>query len=187
MTTQQMRRLVVVGGTAWVVVAGYGLREALSDNDDGWEVAYMIYTVALVLAAASTIALAALASRQSQRPRLRVAGLVVSGLGCAIALVGAWALPAWMTLLGVGLALLAVASGTAGGRPLTILAGAQFVAIVVLIASIEAEVGRRDEYGDYPSASGIALVVVAGLMVAGIVGLMRAADRFDAPVAVPSG
>lgn len=187
MTTLRMRRLALLGGAGWLVVAGYGLDEVLSDNDDGWEVAYAIFTVALLLAAVSTVVLVAIASRQSCRPRLRMAGLVLCGLGCAIAVVGAWALPVWMTLLGVGLGLVGLASGMPSGRLLALLAAAQFVAVVVLIAGIEAEVGRRDEWGDHPMAGGIALVVVAGLTIAGIIGLMRAAGRLEAPVSVPSG
>jgi len=52
-----------------------------------------------------------------------------------------------------------------------VLAGAQLLAIAVFIAGIEAEVGREDEWVDYPAAGGIALLVVAALTIAGIIRL----------------
>lgn len=86
-----MQRVRLVGGCAWLGVAGYGISTATTESGDR----------------------------------------------------AAWALPAWMTLLGPGLALFGVAGP---GR-----------------------VGRRDESGDYPAAGGIALLVVATITVAAIV------------------
>lgn len=81
----------------------------------------------------------------------------------------AWALPIWMALLGAGFALVGSAAGSVGGRLLGVLAAAQLVAIAVLIAGIKAEVGHRDEWGDYPVAGGLALVVVAFITVVTII------------------
>jgi hypothetical protein len=83
-----------------------------------------------------------------------------------------------MTLLGAGFALVGVAAGSVHGRLLAVLAAAQLIAIAVLVGGIEAEVGRRDEWGDYPAAGGIALVVVASITVVAILTLTRNADRF---------
>lgn len=176
MKTNVLRRASVLGGCAWLGVAGYGISTAMADSGDEWSVAYALFTVALLLGAASNVLIVAVASRQGDRPRLRMAGLVVSGLGCGVALMAAWALPVWMTLFGVGFALVRVAAGPGRGRLLATLAAAQLLAIPVLIAGIEAEVGRRDEWGDYPAAGGIALVVVASITVAAIVTLSRNAD-----------
>ena len=184
MKTHVMRRVSVLGGCAWLGVAGYGISTATTESGDGWEVGYALFTVALLLGAASTVLIAAAASRQGNRPRLRIAGLVVSGMGCAVAVLAAWALPVWMILLGAGFALVGVAAGSVRARLLAVLAAAQLGAIAVLIAGIEAEVGRRDEWGDYPAAAGIALVVVASITVAAIVALARSADRFGNPPAV---
>jgi hypothetical protein len=177
MKTNVLRRASVLSGCAWVAVAGYGIRTVMTDSGDEWSVAYALFTVALLLGAASTILIVAVASRQGDRPRLRMAGLVVSGLGCGVALLAAWALPVWMTLFGAGFALVGVAAGPGRGRLLAMLAAAQLLAIPVLIAGIEAEVGRRDEWGDYPAAGGIALVVVGSITVAAIVSLTRDGDR----------
>ena len=178
MKTNVLRRASVLGGCAWLGVAGYGITTAVTESGDNWRVGYMLFTAALLLGAVSTVLIVAAVSRQGNRPRLRMAGLVVSGLGCAVAAVGAWALPVWMTLLGAGFALVGVAAGSARGRLLAVLATGQLVAIAVLIAGIEAEVGRPDEWGDYPAAVGIALVFVAAITVAAIVTLARSADEF---------
>lgn len=173
MKTNGLRRASVLGGCAWLGVAGYGISRAITDSADEWSVAYALFTAALLLGTASTVLIAAVASRQGSRPRLRWAGLVVSGLGCAVAFMAAWALPVWMALLGAGFALLGVAAGPGRSRLLAMLAAAQLLAIPVLIAGIEAEVGHRDEWGDYPAAGGIALVVVASITVAAIFTLTR--------------
>ncbi len=178
MNTNVLRRATVLGGCAWFGVAGYGISTAITDSGDNWRVGYGLFTVALLLGAVSTILIVAVVSRQGNRPRLRMAGLVVSGLGCAVAVVGAWALPVWMTLFGAGFALVGVAAGSARGRLPAVLAAGQLVAIAVLIAGIEAEVGRPDEWGDYPTAVGIALVFVAAITVAAIVPLVSNAEEF---------
>jgi MFS family permease len=178
MKANVLRRVSVLGGCAWLGVAAYGISTAMTESGDGWRVGYALFTVALLLGAASTVLIVAVASRHGNRPRLRMAGLVVSGLGCGVAAVGAWALPVWMTLLGVGFALVGVAAGSVRRRLLGVLAAAQLMAIAVLIAGIEAEVGPRDEWGDYPAAGGIALVVMASITLAAIVTLTRNADRF---------
>jgi hypothetical protein len=173
MKSRTSQQLAVAGGVAWLAVAGYGIWELSSSGDGGWELAYALFSVALVLGAGLTLAAAALVSTGSRRPRLRIAGLVAGGLGCALGLIAAWALPVWMTLLGVGFAMVAAASEPARRRVIGLLAGGQVIGIAVLITSIEAEVGRADEYGDYPAAGGIALIFVAAVMIVALVGLAR--------------
>lgn len=184
----KMQRMALAAGLGWLVVTGYGLRETMIDDDSGWEVAYPVFTIGLFLGAALCVALAAMATSDSDRPRLRTAGLIVGGLGCALAIVGAWALPVWMTLLGVGFGMVAVAAGPGPRRALALLAAGQLVGIVVLIVAIEAEVGTRDEYGDYPAAGGIAVVFVAVMAIVALVGLARrnrhAVGRSEANVTV---
>jgi len=180
-----MQRLALVAGLGWLVVAGYGVRETMTDGDDGSGMAYYaVYSIALIVGAVLSVASAALATSGSDRPRLRIAGLVVGGLGCALAVVGAWALPAWMTLLGVGFAMVAVAAGPGPRRALALLAAGQLTGIVVLIVAIEAEVGTRDSYGDYPAAGGMAVVLVAVMAIVAMVELARgnrhAVGRSDA-------
>lgn len=161
MSSSAVRTMSVVAGAAWLVVAGAELIDGLADYGDSWEAPYVIFTMALVVGATLTLGVGAQATRESARPRLRMAGLAVSALGAVASFIGAWALPLWMTLLGAGFAVLALAAGPAQRRPLALLGAGQLAGIAVLIAGIEAEVGRADDYGDYPLAGGIAVLFVA--------------------------
>ena len=172
MATRAPRTLLGIAGVAWLVVAGYGVRTAIVDESSDWELTYTVFSLALLVGAAASVRIAMLATRWSDRPRLRMAGLVVSGLGGAAALV-AWALPLWMTILGVGFSMVAIASGPRQRWALALLAAGQLVGLMVLFAGIAAEVGRRDEWGDHPAAGGLALVVVAGITISAVFGLVK--------------
>lgn len=167
MTTGAMRKLIVLAGLAWLVVAGYGVFNAAVDSGDDWEVSYMVFSLALAAGVALTLALAARATQGSARPRLRAVGLGVAGLGGALAFVGAWALPVWMTVLGLGFAGIALACAPGRRRAVGLLAAAQLVGLVVLYAGLIAEIGREDS-GDHPVPGGIALVLTAALVIAGL-------------------
>ena len=171
MSRSTMRTMTVIAGAAWLVIAGSELLHGLVDYGDSWEVPYTVFMLALVVGATLTIAVAAEATRESARPRLRIAGLVVSALGAVACLVGAWALPLWMGILGAGFALLAAAAEPAARRPLALLAAGQLAGIVVLIAGIEAKVGRAGEHVDYPLAGGIAVLVVAATAIVALFNL----------------
>jgi hypothetical protein len=183
MTTNNMKVLAVAAGAAWLIVAGYGAWTALVDEGDNWKPTYTVFSVALLVAAVATIGLAAQATRGSSRSVLRRVGLGVGGLGALSAIV-AWAVPVWMTILGVALVIVAIASGPQVRRAVSLLAAGQLVGIAVLLALLTAEVGRVDEYGDHPAAGGIAMVVTAAMTIAALVALTRApADRESAPAA----
>ena len=184
MSRSAVRTITLVAGAAWLVVAGSGIVDGLVDYGDSWAAPYTVFMLALVVGATLTIAAGAESTRESPRPRLRMAGLGVCALGALASVVGAWALPLWMTILGAGFALLAAAAGPAARRPLALLAAGQLAGIAVLIAGITAEVGRADEYGDYPLAGGIAVVVVA---VTAIVALMTLTFDRRAVTATPAG
>lgn len=181
MSRGAMRPTTWVAGAAWLVVAGSGMIDGFVDYGDSWEAPYSVFMVALVVAATLSIAAGAEATRDSARPRLRMAGLAVSALGAVASFVGAWALPLWMTILGAGFALLATAAAPAPRRPLALLAAGQLAGIVVLIAAIEAQLGRVDEHGDYPLAGGIAILVVAATAVVALLTL-----TFDRQAATPT-
>jgi len=168
--------MALVAGLAWLVVAGYGLREVMNTDDTSWQLAYGVFSIALLVGAVLTVAAGAVITGGSDRPRLRIAGLIVGGLGCALAVV-AWALPVWMTLLGVGFAVVAVAAGPAPRRALALLAAAQLIGVLVLIVAIEAEVGAPDEYGDYPVAAGTAVMFVAVVTIVALITLTRSGRR----------
>ena len=176
MATRAMRTLTVVAGMAWLVVAGYGVRSAVSDDGGEWELPYIVFSSALLVGVGASVAIATLATRQTGRPRLRMAGLGVSGLG-GVASIVAWALPLWMTILGVGFAIVALASGARERRAVALLAAGQLLGMGVMFAGIAAEVGRQDEWGDYPAAGGMAVVVVAAMTIMALFGLARSIGR----------
>ena len=179
MTPKAVRTMTLAAGTAWLLVAGSGVAHAVADSGSDWELSYAIFTVALVAGAALTVAVAAGLTSKAERPRLRTSGLVVAALGGVFSLIAAWALPVWMFLLGAGLGMVAAADHRRR-RPLALLATAQVTGILVLVIGIEAEVGRRDSYGDYPAAGGIALGFVALATIVALAGLT--ADRREARV-----
>lgn len=168
MTIRATRTMTLLAGLAWLVIAGGGVMEAVRGGEDNWELHYPVFSTALLVGAFLSVALVShVTAAAGGRPRLRIVGLAVCGLGCLSCIV-AWALPLWMGLLGLGFLILAVASPARPRRALALLAVGQLGAIAVLIASIEAKISRIDEYGDYPAAGGLALVFVGALMIAGL-------------------
>src|SRR5678816_2176271 len=106
MTTGTRRMLAVIAGLAWLVVAGYGYLSTRGEDRDG---PYMALAIPLIVGAVLPVMAAAWVTQQGGRRRLRTAGLIVSAVGVVATLV-AWALPLWMTVLGVGFAIVAFAS-----------------------------------------------------------------------------
>jgi len=176
MTKTTMRTMTLVAGLAWLVVAGYGLRSGMVDDGDGWRVAYTIFNMALLVGTIISLGLAAWVTRESTRPRLRTAGLVVCGVGFLASIVGAWALPLWMTLLSAGLVVLMIAAAPPERRAVALLAAGQLIGMAVLLGGLILEIGRRDDYGDYPLAGGIALAVTAAITVVALLDLTRTSE-----------
>ena len=94
----------------WLGVGAYGVWEIASEAaGEGGETPYVLFSIALFAAAALTIAIAWESTRGGGRSLLRRVGLGVCLLGLA-STIAAWALPLWMTLFGVGFALVAAAA-----------------------------------------------------------------------------
>jgi hypothetical protein len=62
-----------------------------------------------------------------------------------------------------------------------LLAGAQLLGMAFLFAGMAAEVGRVDEYGDYPAAFGIGLAVTAVATIVSLYLLDRSLDADATP------
>ena len=169
MTLGTKRMLAVIAGVAWLVVAAYGVLATRGEDSDG---PYILLAVGLIVGATLAVMAVAWLTQQGGRRRLRTAGLIVSAVGVAATLV-AWALPLWMTVLGVGFAMVAAASAPRERRVVGLLAAGQLVGMVALFAGIAAEVGEPDSYGDYPAAAGIALIVTAAVTIVAMVELTR--------------
>jgi hypothetical protein len=160
----------VLAAAGWLVVGGHGAREAAEAG--GWLASYRLFAVALVVASVLTVAAVGSSTGPPARPRLHTAGLAVAGFGVVTTLV-AWALPLWMVVLGAGIGLIAAATTRRERAASIALAIAPFVGLATLIVAIEVEVGSRDEYGDYPAATGVALVVTAVGMIGALLAFAR--------------
>lgn len=159
------RSLPALASLAWLAVGGYGVWQmTVEDYGDDWQTPYHLFSAALTVAAILTVATVWNVCRDAEASRWRGIGLAVCGLGIVSTLV-AWALPLWMTLLGVGFGLVALSVPAAARRSLALLAGAQLLGMVSLLLAIQAEIGPVDEYGDHPQSFGLGLAITAGAMV----------------------
>ena len=181
--TDTTGRMGGAAAVAWAVVGLMALWSAAFDQGDDWEIAYTAFSIALLMATALTVALAAGATRVTTRATLRRVGLAVSVLGVAASVV-AWAFPLWMSILGVGLGLLAMTSAAETRRPVALLAAGHLVGLAVMVAGLAAEVGRTDEWGDHPVPGNVGAAIAAAVTVAGLVML---ADRHRHAAAAATG
>jgi hypothetical protein len=168
-----------VAAASWLVVGAYGMHEAT--DTDGWLQSYGVFATALVVAVTLTVWTVTWSAPRPQRRRLHHAGVAVIGFAAVASLV-AWALPLWMTAIAIGAALVAAASSHGDRAPYAALAAGPVVGMIALIVGVEAQVGRRDDYGDYPSAAGISLIVTAAIMIASLIVLARR-DRAESTIA----
>ena len=184
MPTTTVRSLSALAALAWLVVGGYGVWEILvEDSGDDWETSYTIFTCALALGSILSVLAVRNVSSAAGRAPMRSIGLGLCVLGVVITVVGAWALPLWMTLLAAGFALVA-ASGSAWRRPVALLAASHLLGMGALFVGIAAEVGRVDEYGDHPAAFGIGLVATAAATLVSLQQLGRGVEA-GAPGGAP--
>lgn len=162
-------QLTTLAGLGWLAVALGGVWEIAGGS---WP--YLLFSITLAMAAALSVATAWWGSRETDRAMLRWCGLAIGVLAVASTVV-AWALPLWMTLLAITFAVLAVAAPRARPSGLATLAPAQLAGVGALMMAIIAEVGPQDRYGDYPSASGVGLLVTGVGSALGLAVLNRSA------------
>ncbi len=169
-------RTLAVATLGWVGVGVYGIWEISTEEaGDGWQRPYLLFALSLLLAAIFTIAALWACTHATERQTLRVTGLVVGVVAVASSLV-AWAQPLWATLLALSCILFALAAPRHLRPGVAVLAASQLVGMVALIGALEAKVGRRNSYGDYPVAFGLGIVVTAAGAIVGIAILARLID-----------
>lgn len=179
MSKSTLRPIVAVAAFSWLVVAGYGLRESLAlGSSDNWEAPYAAYAIALLLGSILTVVAVWGASGPGGRYALRWIGLAVCALG-VLSTVVAWALPLWMTIFAVGYGLVAWSGSGPWRRSVAYLAAAPLLGMAALFIGLVAELGPRNEYGDHPAASGVALVVTGVATLVSLYQLDRSVDAAE--------
>lgn len=165
---------LAVAMLGWAGVGAYGVWEMWGEEaGDGWERPYALFSIALLAAVAFSVVAAWICTRATARPGLRRVGLGLGVLAVVSSLV-AWATPLWATLLAISCIVFAASAPRMLRTGIAVLAAAQLIGIGVMIAAIEAELGRRDSYGDYPAAFGLGNAVIAAGSVLGVAMLARA-------------
>ena len=158
MSKSTVRPLTSVAAFSWLVVGGSGLWQVIAeDSSDNWEIAYSIFAIALLLGSLLTVVAVWRASRPADRSLVRSIGLAVCALGALSTVVALSGSQSWR-------------------RPVAFLAVAQLLGMMTLFIGLTAELGQRDEYGDYPAAFGVGLVVTAAATLMSLYQLDRSAN-----------
>jgi hypothetical protein len=142
-------------------------------NDDEWQAAYLVFSIA-VLAAGVLGLLAAIgvSKRLGGLGATGMIGLVITGLG-VVASILTWAVYFWMTLQGIGLLVLGIAilrSGIAPKWSTMFVSSGFLVGIITWIVADAAGLGGLDEWGNYQEAVWLSLIVGAVIVAIGMIG-----------------
>ncbi|HSJ70778.1 MAG TPA: permease prefix domain 1-containing protein [Acidimicrobiia bacterium] len=187
--TKQAGNLALIAAGAWA--AALALIALSTWRDPGESLPLYVATVVAVSIAGSLglVAMVGLSSRLGGLGVIGMTGLAVTGLGVVVAFVLTWAFAIWMAIQGIGMLMLALAARPSAEVPqVGLLAmGSGFIlgTIAFAVANI-AEVGHRDEFGDYPVAWFIGAAVGFTILALGlaIVGRWLAGEEpadIDAP------
>jgi hypothetical protein len=152
------RWLIATSCLLWLVVAAAPSTGGL-DDDDGWEAAYAVYSVALTMAAAVVGYTVVRWGQPATRVRSWSLGVVVL-VAAVLSTVVAWASVLWQAMLAVAFVLLAMATHRAR-TPLLALAGAQLAGLAAFLVGNAAGIGDVDSYGDRPLAGDVSVALGA--------------------------
>lgn len=164
----------LAAASAWLWILGlaiWGTGAALDDVLRGSAPDYAFYFAGvLALAVASALMSAvALALRDRHGGSFGAIGIALMLVGSVSAFFIGWAVPVWMSLLGIGAAIVAVSilrRPIAPRGPTILLGIALPLGAVAFVIARALELGRPDENGDYWVAIFAALVVGCGLSAA---------------------
>ena len=145
----------------------------LADDSDNTS-AYLVWSAIILVASALTfVATLGLRQRHGTLGRLGTVGLVILGFGVVFSII-AWAAPFWMAVRGVGMLFVALAAmplRVVPRLPMIAYGSGMLLGAITFVIAREMEVGSVDQYGDYPLALAIGLVVGLGITAAGLFGL----------------
>jgi hypothetical protein len=143
------------------------------ENDDDWQAAYLVFSIA-VLAAGVLGLLAAIgvSKRLGGVGTVGMIGLMITGVGVMASII-AWAVPFWMGLQGVGLLVVGLAVLRSGGAPKwsTVFVSSGFLlGVITFVVARAAELGDIDEWGNYPDADWLGGSVGLAIVAIGMIG-----------------
>ena len=173
--TRTAGRFAFAASGLWLASLGlYWLGQSVADD---WDTGlYLVWSACVLVAGGLTfVATLGLRRRGATSGVLATVGLVILGVGVVVSIVS-WAIPAWMTIQGVGMLLVTLAIWPKAVAPRLAVAayGSGMLIGVILYGVLTAsEAGTPDKYGDYPLAWETGLVVGLVIVAAGLLGIGR--------------
>ena len=192
-STRAAGSLAVAGAGSWILLLVLWAVHHLLESTLDWQLSFqpLYFAGVLVLAGASGLMCAvAFAIRDRHGRALGPFGVVGLGallVGAASTLVVGWAVPVWMTLLGVGTACVSVAvlrRPIAPRLPAVLLGCALPAGAAAFIVARALELGSPNEFGDYPVATFAGLTIGCLLSAAAMLAINRWLTR-EQPFADP--
>jgi hypothetical protein len=167
----------IVAAILWATSAAAWLIDHFVDPRGAAEVAVGLVAFATLVGAAvlTTVVVIGLDRRHGGLGPLGNIGLVLVGVG-VVATLMFWFVMGWGTLLAAGMLLIAIAvraRGLAPSRATIAFGSAWAVGVAVWSILRIMEVGTRDEWGDYPVVSPVAIAVGVAILMPGLIGLGR--------------
>lgn len=167
----------IAAAMLWAASAAAWLIDHFVDPQGAAElvVAMMAFTTLATAAALTTILVIGLNQRHGGLGPLGNIGLALVALA-VVATVLFWFVMGWATLLAAGMALIAIAVRARRLAPTwsTIAFGSAWVIAVTVWSVLRIlEVGTRDEWGDFPIVSPVAIAVGVAILAPGLIGLGR--------------
>lgn len=172
-STKRTGRLLRWMALSWIAVAVFGVGLMDGGGVFSWasDAPYVLFVGVLQLGLGTLVVLGfALVDRHAGLGRagsIAVAALVF----CVLLSIVAWALPFWMTILGLTttlLTVLLVRRNVVARGPVVLLALAAPAGLLTFVVLRAAEVGPVDEWGDHPVAGGVSVIVVSVLLAAAV-------------------
>ena len=167
----------LVAAPCWLAVAAGWMAAHLLDVEGVADViaAYGILASLVGASVATTLAVLGLIRRHGGLGLLGHIGLTLMGLGVVATLLF-WFVMGWAVLFAAGMLLVALAANGRGLAPRAsvVAFGAAWSAGAITWSVLRAlEVGTRDQWGDYPIVSPIAIAVGVAILVPGLIGIGR--------------
>lgn len=167
----------LVSAALWAMTGLAWLMSEFAAPSDRADTALALLAFATLIGGAATTALlvVGLYLRHGGLGPLGIIGMGLIGLGVVATLLF-WFVMGWGVLLALGMLLVAVAVRARGLAPTgaTLAFGAAWLVGVTTWSVLRVmEVGTRDEWGDYPVVSPIAIAIGVTILVPGLIGLGR--------------